>query len=53
MCKVIKFPKKKIEKEFETYEDLLIQGYKELEEFYKEVNKEVWYVDENGKLGVK
>ena len=53
MGKVIKFPKMKIEEKFETCEERLIQGYKELEEFYKEVNKEVWYIDENGKLGVK
>lgn len=53
MGKVIKFPKMKIEEEFKTYEERLIQGYKELEEFYKEVNKEIWYVDENGKLRVK
>lgn len=53
MGKVIKFPRMKIEEEFETYEDLLAEGYKGLEEFYKEVNKEVWYVDENGDLRVK
>lgn len=35
-----------------TKEELeLIEGYKSLEEFYKEVNKEVWYVD-NGQVNV-
>lgn len=53
MGKIIKFPIKKEVEEFETYEDWLEEGYKGLEEFYKEVSKEVWYLDENGDLRVK
>lgn len=36
-----------------TKEELeLIEGYKALEEFYKEANKEEWYI-ENGQLKVR
>ena len=56
MCKVIEFPKTRnnaaLMLEQYTKEELeLIEGYKSLEEFYKEVNKEVWYVD-NGQVNV-
>lgn len=44
--KVLKRPQLYTKEELE-----LVEAYKSLEEFYKEVNKEVWYVD-NGKLNV-
>lgn len=44
--KVFERPQLSIQEDLE-----LIEGYKALEEFYKEVNKEVWYVDK-GKLNV-
>ncbi|SCI99360.1 Uncharacterised protein [uncultured Clostridium sp.] len=48
--KVLKRPQLSLQKY--TKEELeLIEAYKGLKEFYKEVNKEVWYVD-NGKLNV-
>lgn len=56
MCKVIEvdFMKSNAALMLEKYtkeEQELIEAYKGLKEFYKEVNKEVWYVD-NGKLNV-
>ena len=38
--KVLKRPQLYTKEELE-----LVEAYKSLEEFYKEVNKEVWYVD--------
>lgn len=49
--KVLKRPQLSIQEECTKEELELIEGYKGLKEFYKEVNKEVWYVD-NGKLNV-
>lgn len=50
--KVLKRFQLSIQEEYTKEEFELIEGYKGLKEFYREVNKEEWYI-ENGQLKVR